>query len=203
MNSYREKYLKYKTKYIKLKELQGGNPGIVILQALFFDGYLDNTEVDYLKNQNLDSNIYNKINILIRNNSLPFFLIKSFIEENKNNSQFENLLNKFLYLISNGIDANYAISLTNTKYSVDEIIKYKDFRPNFILNILNFTLEQKQRLERLLAIKILPVLAYHIVNNNKNDEQEAEIISIYNSNPEDYSVITRALKLAQNNNDNT
>jgi hypothetical protein len=30
MNNYKEKYLKYKLKYIKLKELQGGNPGINI-----------------------------------------------------------------------------------------------------------------------------------------------------------------------------
>ncbi len=176
MDSYKEKYLKYKFKYAKLKNLSGGSPESTNVsdEIIFFEGYLTKSEIEEFKKDL--GEYYIRISNLIIKRSVYVPRLKEYIAQMKRDTNFKDLLNKYITLVENNIDFTFAYDLTKTQYSIDEILKYKDFAPNFIPKILNFTQEQKERLNNLLNSNILPVLSYHIVNTNKSLEEESEII---------------------------
>jgi hypothetical protein len=192
MNNYKQKYFKYKLKYAKLTEMlkdMHGN-GVVVCENIMLLNGFNQTDIDDVKNK-LGNPLYERLCNIIRNRELFIPILKEHINENNKTPNFKNRFEKYITLIENNIDLLYAYNFSNTKYSVDEILKYKDFSPNFILNILNFTESQKQRLDRLLKENVIPVLSYHIVNNNKTDQGEKDIINISKTN------LREALKIAQ------
>ncbi len=191
MIDYKEKYLKYKTKYLMLKnKMTGGflNPN-------------DELTADERKEilDNIGIKLYTTLLNLIESGKIVVSVLKTYLAEYKTQNFFDKeRLKKYIILIENGIgDSYYAYEFSKTEYTIDEILKYKDFPPNFILNILGFTKEQKDRLNRLLTIQIPPVLAYHIVNNNKSIEDEATILELFKKNK-----MKEAIKLAREQSSN-
>ena len=176
-------------------QLKGGNPDNVCDMILLFQAFTKQF-IDSIK-EKAGPDLYKRFCKIVKKNKISIPILGDYIESIIKDPIFQIIFNKYITLIENNIEHYYAIDLTKMAYSVDEILKYKDFSPNFISEILNFTQEQKDRLHKLIMGNILQVLAYYIVKNNKTQEQESEILKIYNVNPNDHEKIRQALELAR------
>jgi hypothetical protein len=174
MNIYKEKYLKYKTKYLKLKQFYGGsdinNP----------NGILTEIQITTLKikMKKFRQELYSRVIILLGENMIEYTYIFNKIDDP---STTTDILEKIITLIEGGITSKYADELSKTSYSVEEILKYKNFAHNFISDILSFSTEQKGKLDELLKQNLSTSLIYYIVKNNKTPDEIKEIIDISKS----------------------
>ena len=184
MNIYKEKYLKYKTKYLKLKQFYGGddtnNPITTIEQTLIRNKILTEIEIATLKikMKKFTKELYSRVIILLGANMIEYGYIFNKINDSLTTT---DILEKIITLVEGGIKSKYADELSKTSYSVQEILTYKMFSPNFISDILSFSTEQKGKLDELLKQNLDTSLIYYIVKNNKTPEEIIEIINLSKS----------------------
>ncbi len=186
MSSYKEKYLKYKTKYLNLRNKMIG-------------GFSPNEELTSEERKILLDNIgvefYATILNLIEAGKLFVSVLKIYISNYKEGFNKETF-RKYITLVLNNIDIIYADILSKKINTTEEILKYKQIPHNFISEILDFTKEQKDRLENLLSSTIPSSLSFYLVKN-KTIEEQTQIIKDLQ---EGEITLSDALKLVQKKN---
>jgi hypothetical protein len=175
---YNKKYLKYKIKYLELKKLYGGDPledKSVGEKILHFED-IPQDIINKIKENHKDLRIDSELRKFIIDNKRfePDIIIRLVsillsLKDKDKKVKFKTLLNK-------NIDFVYAEKLANTEFTIEEIEKYINtgIAINFIETALKFSPEQKALFFKLLE-EVPPILAYHIVKNNKNSEQIKEV----------------------------